>query len=321
MIAKRKPQSGKHTLKWSGSDTGKKVSLRRFLSIEEQKTYDLIPEEIDYVSHASFAFTRTEKELFGIGNEIKVQEWTYFLGDNHGKSPKQSTGQTVLTGKEEETLFLRYNYARYRLSKLIKANRRRPTAERAQQMARWYARALKARSDIVKANLALVLTLAKRARISGVDFSELVSEGNMALLRSVEKFDVSRGFKFSTYACRSIFQSFNRMATKTGRYRQRFPVEFDPRMERSDYNTRRHEKQREDSIDALGEILAVNRAKLTDIEQMVVAERFAIRSRGKGGTLAEVGKTVGMSKEGVRQIQNIALDKLRLTLAEQFLIP
>ena len=75
--------------------------------------------------------------------------------------------------------------------------------------------------------------MAKRTRMGDVDFGELVSEGNMALLRAVEKFDIGRGFKFSTYACRAILKAFSRIAMKTNRYRQAFPTEFDPTMEKS----------------------------------------------------------------------------------------
>jgi RNA polymerase sigma factor (sigma-70 family) len=140
----------------------------------------------------------------------------------------------------------------------------------------------------------------------------------MALLRSVEKFDVARGFKFSTYACRAILKSFNRLATKTGRYRQHFPTEFDPELERSDYDVHKHEIQWDDSLEALREILVRNRARLSEVERTIVLERFAITTRGKGRTLAEVGKLVGLTNERVRQIQNLALDKIRLALDEEY---
>ena len=68
----------------------------------------------------------------------------------------------------------------------------------------------------------LVLAMVRRIRMPMVEFVDLISEGNKALLRSVEKFDVSRGFKFSTYACRAILKGFSRLATKTGSYRQHF---------------------------------------------------------------------------------------------------
>jgi len=71
---------------------------------------------------------------------------------------------------------------------------------------------------------------------------------------------------------------------------------------------------------ALREILSNNRAHLTDVERTIVVERFAISTRGKGRTLAEVGRWVGLTNERVRQIQNLALDKIRSTLSQEYLV-
>ncbi len=277
------------------------------------------PRETDFVDHPSFVGTATEEELFGAGSEgLEVPRWTHFPEVPEDVEIRRR-GRTALSAKGEVTLFLRYNYARYRLCKLAEAQQRRFSRVRAREMNRWHGRAQQARSDLVGANMALVLAMAKRTRIPNVEFAELVSEGNMALLRSVEKFDVSRGFKFSTYACRAILKSFNRLATKTGRYRQHFPTEYNPELERSDYDVKKHETQREDSIESLREILAANQANLTQVEQTIVTERFALISRGKARTLNEVGKMVGLTNERVRQIQNLALEKIRAVLDEGFL--
>ncbi len=235
------------------------------------------------------------------------------------EAPLKKRGKTTLSAADEVKLFLRYNYARYRLGLLAHAQQRRFSKARAKNMETWYRRAQEARTMIVEANMALVLAMAKRSWVPNVEFSDLVSEGNMALLRSVEKFDVSRGFKFSTYACRAILKSFNRLATKTGRYRQHFPTEYNPELERSDYDVKKHETQREDSIESLREILAANQANLTQVEQTIVTERFALISRGKARTLNEVGKMVGLTNERVRQIQNLALEKIRTALDDGYL--
>ncbi len=63
-----------------------------------------------------------------------------------------------------------------------------------------------------------------------------------------------------------------------------------------------------------------NRARLSEVERTIVLERFAITTRGKGRTLAEVGKIVGLTNERVRQIQNLALDKIREAMNEDYLV-
>jgi len=290
------------------------------MSAAEMDEYNEIPRKVDYVYHASFPAATTEEKLFGSAvPEIEIPTWTHFpevLED----LPLAAAKRSVLSTADEMHLFLQYNYARYRLGKLAEAQNRRLSITRARLMIEWYQKAKIARSNLVRANMALVLSMAKRTRIPNVEFSELVSEGNMALLRSVEKFDVARGFKFSTYACRAILKSFNRLATKTGRYRQHFPTEFDPELERSDYDVHKHQIQWDDSLDALREILSNNRARLSEVEKTIVMERFAISTRGKGRTLAEVGRLVGLTNERVRQIQNLALDKIRCALSNDYLV-
>ena len=289
------------------------------LSDEERRVYDRIPEDVDFVDHASFPRPETEEDLYGASAPaVSLPVWTDFpqVEDEPVARP---SGPSRLSGKDEERLFLRYNYALYRLAGLAEAQRKRRTVGRAKAMVLWFRRAMKARADLVRANLALVLAMAKRTKIPNVEFGELVSEGNMALLRSVEKFDVSRGFKFSTYACRSILKAFNRLATKTGKYRKRFPVEFDPDLEQSDYDDQRHDRQRADSIDTVREVILRNEADLSDVERTVVMERFAIGVTGKGKTLSQVGSLVGLTNERVRQIQKLALGKIRGALNEQAL--
>ncbi len=292
------------------------------LSEEQCRMYHRIPDKVEWVDHQSFQLPDSEERYFGKSCEdVSVPAWTHFPQVDENV-PEARVKRTALKAEDEVRMFLTYNYAKYRLEKLIESQQRRKSATRAEKMVLWFTRSMKCRAALVRANLALVLAMAKRSRIPNVDFGEMVSEGNMALLRSVEKFDVSRGFKFSTYACRAILKGFNRMATKTGRYHQRFPAEYDPEMERSDYDVKKHEMQRENSVDAVREILEKNSAKLTEVERKIVIERFAINSRdsrAKGRTLAEVGKMVGLTNERVRQIQNVALEKIKLVLDETYL--
>ncbi|RPI64630.1 MAG: sigma-70 family RNA polymerase sigma factor [Planctomycetaceae bacterium] len=300
----------------------KEVQTTALTGLEETESqkYALIPDTVGFVYHNSFSSPSTEDKLFGENaNQVEVPAWTHFP-EVPEDIPTVHAKRMTLSGADEIKLFLSYNYARYRLAKLIKAQQRRKALARARQMIMWHDRVLAARGAIARANMALVLAMAKRTRIPNVEFTELISEGNMALLRSVEKFDVARGFKFSTYACRAILKSFNRLATKTGRYRQHFPTEFDPELEQSDHDVRQHEIQREDSIEALREILTHNRAHLTDVEKTIVLERFSLATGGKGRTLAEVGKIVGLTNERVRQIQNGALTKIRIALDDGYLV-
>jgi RNA polymerase sigma factor (sigma-70 family) len=227
---------------------------------------------------------------------------------------------TLLTPEQEKHFFLRYNYARRRTQLAVARFRARPSRVRAREIAQWYGQSKDLCDLIARANLALVLAMARQTRIRDMENSELVSEGNLALLRAVAAFDVSRGVKFASYACRVILRSFSRLAARTRRYRATFPTEFVPAMERSDYSDTRHAEREEDTLEGLRGVLRANRAGLSAIERTVIQTRFAI----DGGTsateltLEAVGRSIGLSKERVRQIQNQALPKLRASI-EQYI--
>jgi RNA polymerase sigma factor (sigma-70 family) len=219
---------------------------------------------------------------------------------------------------EERIMFLRFNYSKLRLTRLQKLIQKDGlTRDRADLFLEWHRRFEHFREYLVRTNLALVLAMAKRTRLGDVDFAEVVSEGNMALIRAVDKFNVDRGFKFSTYACRAILKAFSRTALKSSRHKSRFPVEFEPDMEKSDWQDRRRDQVEEDCIDELKAIVDRNLADLSNVEETVIRRRFNWQQQEEHPlTLEEVGQIIGVTKERVRQIQNKALAKIRSVMEE-----
>ncbi|MEO1130974.1 MAG: sigma-70 family RNA polymerase sigma factor, partial [Planctomycetota bacterium] len=147
-------------------------------------------------------------------------------------------------------------------------------------------------------------------------------EGNMALLRGVDKVEGGRGFQFSTYACRAILKAFSRQGMKLSKYRQRFPTDFDPKLERSDYLDTKRAEFVNDAASEVKRIVLENQADLSDIERTVIEHRFRLQSADsemKAMTLEQVGQIIGVTKERVRQIQNKALEKIRTELEENYL--
>ncbi len=309
---------------------GARRALER-LSPDDRETIErLLSEPIEFVDNPMFhdakSIAEIERGFEGADEELSMSAARLLPIDIFEEADKAMTAFKPLTMAQETKLFLKLNYSRYRIYRTVKSRAGKPLiGAMVPELLRWRSEEFKARSQITQANIPLVLAMAKRTKLGGVDFTELISEGNMALLRSVDKFDCARGFKFSTYACRAILKSFARVALKTNRYRGRFPVEFDPDLEKSDYLEQRREDTRVYCMDRLRDILENNENRetdLSDIEKQVLRARFAIReveSEEKPLTLEEVGRVIGVTKERVRQIQNKALQKLRVALEDHVL--
>ncbi|MDB5326921.1 MAG: putative polymerase sigma factor, partial [Phycisphaerales bacterium] len=216
-----------------------------------------------------------EAELFE-ANEPTLPLVAWYQPTRDDVSGQTSTGTPqLMKAPEEKLMFLRYNFSKFRLTQLQeKAQKDGLTKELATQLVDWHHKMEHFREYLTRTNLALVLAMAKRTRLGDIDFAEVVSEGNMALLRAVDKFNVDRGFKFSTYACRAILKAFSRTAQKHSRHRMRFPVEFEPEQEKSDWSDKKRDAVQDDIVDELKQIVDRNLAQLSNIEQTVIKQRF-----------------------------------------------
>jgi RNA polymerase sigma factor (sigma-70 family) len=304
---------------------------RTFSEVEQRMLKQLVPGEQDFIDNPVFYAKDAERRIFELAPAVRKPDASWYhpvmddLNLGRARLPKTSD-QVILTGAEEKILFLQFNYARFMIARLQDAVRAsehgKPTHEQCEGLLRWYRKADELREQIAETNLALVLAMAKRTRMSEVDFADLVSEGNMALLRAVDKFDCERGFKFSTYACRAILKAFSRQGMKLSKYRQRFPTDFDPKMEKSNHLEVKRGEFQTDAAAEVKRLVLENRCELTDIERTVIEHRFRLESpdpEERPMTLEQVGQIIGVTKERVRQIQNKALEKIRIELEHQFM--
>jgi RNA polymerase primary sigma factor len=284
-----------------------------------QKVEALVAESYAFMDSPIFKERDIEKRLFDfeVEPQLPMTSW-YQPTRDEAVDETIAAAPQLMTAKEEQIMFLRFNFAKLKLTRLQRRIQRDGlTRDLAEQFLEWHRRFEHFREYLVRTNLALVLAMAKRTRLGDVDFAEIVSEGNMALIRAVDKFNVDRGFKFSTYACRAILKAFSRTALKSSRHKMRFPVEFEPDMEKSDWSDRKRDMVEEDCIDELKQIVDRNLADLTDVEDTVIRRRFNWQQDDEHPlTLEEVGQIIGVTKERVRQIQNKALAKIRNVMEE-----
>jgi RNA polymerase primary sigma factor len=231
----------------------------------------------------------------------------------------------------------------------------------------------KARAHMIKANLRLVVKIAKDYSTYGLPLADLVSEGNIGLMKAVARFDPTKGAKLSTYASWWIKQSIKRaladqsktirlpghMVDKIASMRRitshitdeigREPTDDELSEElgipRRKLAFLKNASRRPTSLDApvndgerdyretVGDERAVNPlAALTDKnlhgqlddllgvldgrEHRIINARFGLSGKPPM-TLDEVGSELGVTRERIRQIQNIALDKMRRALAKK----
>jgi len=305
-------------------------SMHQFSELDQAILKHVLSNKFECVYDALFVQPAAHRKIFDDVPPISWPDtsWYHPFMENLSdvRVNAKSVGAVLLTAAEERALFLQFNYCRYQVTEMkARIGTGGIRVNPAKKLLHWYHKAEAYRHQIAQTNLALVLAMAKRTRMSEVDFSDLVSEGNMALLRAVDKFDVSRGFKFSTYACRAILKSFSRSGVKLSKYRQLFPTDFDQKLEKSDFMEKKRAIHELDCVDEIRQIIQTNRAELTDIEQEVLEHRFALGHRRQVDpdcsplTLEQVGKIIGVTKERVRQIQNKALVKIRQSLDGGFL--
>jgi RNA polymerase primary sigma factor len=306
---------------------------KRQLSLVDQATLRrVLNGKYEYVCHSLFNRPDAEKSLFDGSADLPRPDALWYrpaleaFGEGRSASAGDGSAPVLLKAAEERQLFLQYNFCRFCVCELrAQIGDGLASQAAARDLLRWHNRAQDLRDQIAAANLALVLAMAKRKRVSDVDWPDLISEGNMALLRAIDKFDVGRGFKFSTYGCRAILKAFSRAGIAGTKYRTMFPVGFDPALEKSGHQQSMREEAEGYCVEEIKLIFEENKADLTDVERSVIRHRFGIdrrghgRKRGSPRTLADVGKIVGLTKERVRQIQNDALIKIRESLHDDFL--
>lgn len=295
-----------------------------WLGARERRLFNsLFNEPLEYIDHDLFGAPDAETRIFGHPAELLPGEARFGdLGDDGSCGLTRIDESEAPTAAQEVLLFIRLNYARMRLIHLLLEHVPQDlSGEALREVLAWGRRANDLRDLLARLSLPLVSAMAKQARFQNLDFIELASEGNCALLRAIMTFDCSRGYRFSTYACRAILKSFARVILRTTRYRNRFPVEFDPEHERSTQAETKRDDQHVNCVHELRVMLAQNRANLTDIEQTVIRARFALDTADENGgkTLDEIGILIGVTKERVRQIQNKALHKLRCDMEKNYL--
>jgi RNA polymerase sigma factor (sigma-70 family) len=296
--------------------------------INEVRAQRLLEQPLEYIYHASFDDPAQEAEI--LTPMPRAQD--YDEKRLSMKVPKDVPAELsslyevpLLDKDQEQHQFRKLNFLKYKASRL-RDNLRLPSGEidtralRIQDLKEiedLQEQASQVKDMLISANMRLVASIAKRHASPTDNLFELISDGNMSLIRAVEKFDYSRNFKFSTYASWAIMKNFARSIPEEKHRRERYVTGHEEVFEIApDVRTNEQEIQ----ATAEQAVHRVNRL----LEYLQPREREIIRMRAgldnhEQMTLEEIGQELGITKERVRQLNVRAMKKLRDIAQEQHL--
>ena len=302
--------------------------------INEVRAQRLLEQPLDYMYHVSFDDPAMEPVIVA----TMPDEEEYEAKRRLMRAPKDVPPELapmyevpLLSKEQEQHLFRKMNFLKHKAS-LLRRNLSRegvegeagevdPSRVRIADLRRieeFQLEANEVKDRLISANMRLVANIAKKHAAQTDNFSELMSDGNMSLIRAVEKFDYSRNFKFSTYASWAIMKNFARSIPEEKHRRERFVTGHDNVFEAAPDN-------RSDEHEALATTERATHCVNRLLEYLEPRERDIIRMRAglddhaKGMTLEEIGQQFGITKERVRQLNARAMKKLRDLVQEQHL--
>jgi RNA polymerase primary sigma factor len=298
-----------------------------YRAINEVRAQRLLEQPLDYIPHPEFEMA--DKEAVILAPMPRFEEYEERRRSMH--APRDVPPELascyeypLLDREQEYHLFRKMNYLKFRASRLradlLKEGEdvidpTRVKTHTLREIERLQNEANAVKEVLINANMRLVVNIAKRHAGQTDNFFELLSDGNMSLIRAVEKFDCARGFKFSTYASWAIMKNFARTIPDEKHRRERFVTGHEEVFEVApDTRTDEHEvvATKERATHSVNRLLEY----LEPREREIIRMRAGLDNHAKGMTLEEIGQQFGITKERVRQLNARAMKKLR-SLAEK----
>ena len=270
------------------TETSSSRSVRRKHLTEAEKR-GLHETEVSWIHHPDFDDAdRIHQRLESLHEDVSV---TQVISGRDFTLPNRS----LLKAPDEQNLFLTFNLLkclaeRRRLQAIGKTG----TQTDARTVKNLLRQADQVRNQIMEANQRLVISIANRFTSLSCPLADMISEGNLTLLKAINCFDAGRGFRFSTYATYAIQRHLGRLQQREKKRamvsgeEQPDPVVIEGFPEWLDIHP--------------GELIKQVISELPPREQKIMTMRFGFENEGKVSTYSEIADVHGISKERVRQL-------------------
>jgi len=277
----------------------------------------LLEQPVDYMDSPEFHKKGAEKEI--LGPPPVVQRKSTTLRPPTGLPPYLASLYTIplLTREDEQYWFRKMNYLKFRAAELQKKiDPKRPKQNELDDLERFVSEATEVKNFLIRSNLRLVVSIAKKYIKPTNNFFEMVSDGNMSLIRAIEKFDYTKGNKFSTYATWAIMKNFARSIPAEHKRLDRFRT---GKEEVFQHSTEYRGSQFEEEVTnrSQNRVLMDILGQLDPRERDIVMFRYGLGDVDEPLTLEQVGQRFGVTKERIRQLESRALRKLRKIAEEE----
>jgi RNA polymerase primary sigma factor len=280
---------------------------------QEYRSQLLLEQPIEYVASDEFPAADAEARILTDDPALALPSVpTPRTGHELPAYVSDLYGSPILTREQEQFLFRGMNFLKFQAAQIrARLHRSRQKAHDMDRIEQLLERSLAIKNVLIRCNLRLVVSVARKHRRDSDGFFEMISDGNMTLIRAIEKFDYRRGNKFSTYATWALMRSYATSVPAEGRQLDRFRTgneqligeETDERTTVGEDESRARQQQR--TIESILD-------QLNEREQEAISLRFALEGQPEPATLEQVGDRLGISKERARQIINAGLEKLRI---------
>lgn len=274
--------------------------------------------EIEFIDNASFRKVSVREEILGT-DTLPSDGETVGSGNSESELPPHLArlcDAALLTKEAEQTLFRKMNFLKFRANSLrTRLDLDDPQADKIDEIHHLLGQAKAIRDHIIQANMRLVISIVKKFVSPSFSFDELLSDGIVILMNAVEKFDYDRGFRFSTYAYRSIMRNAYRKVMDRKKENARFAAVDEETIEGSIEESGTASMD-EKTWDRLRKMLSKFLGNLDKRERLIVRARYALGQHRTIQTFQSIADKLGVSKERVRQLEQRAVGKLQQMASE-----